>query len=70
MPWPRGGAVPQYRVYRMTPEGRVGGPADIITCKDDDEATARARSKLSDKDLEVWQADRRVARLKCGDREA
>lgn len=59
--------MPEYRLYRLTPDGHVSGPADIITCADDGEAIAQAHARLAGKDLEVWQDDRRVALIKHRD---
>jgi hypothetical protein len=58
------GAMPGYRVYKLTPDGHVDGLPDVIDCQDDDEAVALARSQQKGNDLEVWQGERRVAVLK------
>ena len=36
--------MPEYRIYRLTPDGHVGAPAEIISCADDTEAIAQART--------------------------
>ena len=56
--------MPDYRVYRLTPDGHVGAPAEVISCADDSEAVAQGRALLGDKDLEIWLHDRRITTLR------
>jgi len=56
----------EYRVYVLDERGHITSPAHIIKCKDDDEATRRARQYLDGKPAaEVWNGSRRVARIRA-----
>jgi hypothetical protein len=59
--------MPDYRVYVVTDEGRVMGPAEIITCNTDQEATERARLVVNGHDVELWEGAKRVTRIKSGE---
>ena len=52
-----------YLIYRSGADGEILGPADIVSCNDDESAIARARSMLKSQDLEVVQGSRLVKRL-------
>jgi hypothetical protein len=54
--------MPDYRVYTID-RGRILGPADIITCDNDEQAIAMARKLKENFPVEVWQANRLVAKL-------
>lgn len=56
--------MPDYRLYPLQADGRIAGaPLEIFaTC--DEAATAYALSRESSSDLEVWERDRLVARVR------
>jgi hypothetical protein len=58
-----GGAMPDYRLYTVTSGGRIHGVPTVISCVDDQEATEKARQLAQDEAIDVWERDRRVARV-------
>jgi hypothetical protein len=54
--------MPFYRLYAVD-DGRILGPADIITCENDEQAIDRARKLKKRFAIEVWQAARFVAKI-------
>jgi hypothetical protein len=54
--------MPDYRVYAVD-DGRILGPADIITCDNDEQAIDKARKLKRRSAVEVWQANRLVAKI-------
>jgi hypothetical protein len=53
-----------YRIYTLTANNSIIGVPAILACKDDIEAVNRAQNLLNGLDLEVWDAARRVTRIK------
>jgi hypothetical protein len=54
----------QYRAFQLDWNGRVVGRIDLI-CADDEDAKQQAQRLLYDRDLELWQLDRKVATFRC-----
>jgi hypothetical protein len=55
--------MPDYRVFAVDDEGRSSGPGFIFTCDDDEQAIDRARRLKRHLAVEVWQAERLVAKI-------
>jgi hypothetical protein len=51
-----------YRAFELNDVGRVCGRIDLV-CEDDEDAKAQARHLAINRDIELWQADRRIAFL-------
>ena len=49
-----------YRFYRLTVDGRIAGLPDPVDCRDDDDASAKAKERASSYSIEVWDTQRRV----------
>lgn len=52
-----------YRIFRLTSDGNVAGPAIVERCGTDVDAVKAARKHLRSQQLEVWDGSRRVAIL-------
>jgi hypothetical protein len=55
--------MPDYRVLTVDDEGRSLGPLFIFTCDNDEQAIDRARNLKKRCTVEVWQAERLVAKI-------
>jgi hypothetical protein len=55
--------MPDYRIYEINKRGRIVGPAQLITCENDEEALHAAEPLVNGYDVELWQADRIVSRI-------
>jgi hypothetical protein len=55
--------MPNYRIYALDAYGQIYRPSEIITCETDEEAVEKAKSLADGRALELWQRDRRVARI-------
>jgi len=53
--------MPSYRAY-LIENGQVWTAVDL-SCADDDDAKKQTESLLDERDIELWQGDRRVAVL-------
>ena len=58
-------AVPQYRLYRLTPDDHIAGVSEVVEYDSDQDVIAHAKSKLDGLDIEVWDGPRIVIRLKA-----
>jgi hypothetical protein len=56
--------VPEYRIFTLTKEQRIAGPAEMIDCGSDKQAIDEAIILMDDHDIEVWQGTRIVIRLR------
>jgi hypothetical protein len=54
----------EYRLYQLDTSGHIAGPPDGFNCEEDGEAIERARRMMDANDVELWQMDRLVIRLK------
>jgi hypothetical protein len=61
------GVMPEYRFYVIKPDGHIAGPADVVECQDDAEATERATGISGGRAIEIWQLNRFVARFELKD---
>jgi hypothetical protein len=61
--------MPVYRVYQIDKKGHILGPAEVITCDDEEEAVRKAKSLVNGHDLEVWQGEPYLGRLQSENRE-
>ena len=59
-------AVPLYRIYSIK-DGHFAGPPVVVECSNDEQALAKAWGQLDKQDIELWQLDRLVTRLKAPD---
>lgn len=55
--------MPEYRFYRITPEGHVAGPAPVIECPDDITAVKEAEKILAGHDIEIWKGKNIISYL-------
>ena len=56
--------MPEYRLYIMDRDQHIVGLVGVLTCASDQEAVERTeRLRESFEDLELWQAERCVARI-------
>jgi hypothetical protein len=56
--------MPEYRIFTLTKERRIAGPAEVIDCASDKHAVEEAKILMNDHDMEVWQGSRIVMRLR------
>ena len=59
--------MPTYRVYSVTSDGHIVGPAAVVICKNDREAILRAQQLKNGHDLELWDQDRFIAKIRSAD---
>ena len=59
--------MPTYRIYSVTSDGHIVGPAAVVTCKNDQEAILRAQHLKNGHDLELWDQDRFIAKIRSAD---
>jgi hypothetical protein len=52
----------EYRAYMVGPDGHFAGFEPIV-CRDDAEATERAKHLLDGHDIELWSGERFVIKL-------
>jgi hypothetical protein len=50
-----------YRVFLVSHDGRISGPAHVIECSNDQEAMGRAVQYTNGKSAELWNGARRIA---------
>jgi hypothetical protein len=55
--------MPEYRLHAVDNEGHSVSPLFIVTCDDDEQAIDRARKLKKHFAVEVWQAERLVAKI-------
>ena len=48
--------MPTYRIYSVTSDGHIGGPAAVVTCENDQEAISRAQQLKNGHDVELWES--------------
>jgi hypothetical protein len=60
------GQMPLYRFYRLKKGGHTAGPPEILDCRDDASAIAKAKELLNVLEIEVWDGARRVINLQPG----
>ncbi|QOG23487.1 MULTISPECIES: hypothetical protein [Bradyrhizobium] len=53
-----------YRAYILDDDGRITGVVHELDCANDEEAKEKAAQLLDGHDLDVWQLERHVGRLK------
>jgi hypothetical protein len=56
--------MPDYRVYTMTKDTHVEGPAAVVTCDSDQEAIRQAKQMVDGHDVELWDGGRFVTRIR------
>ena len=59
--------MPTYRVYSVTSDGHIVGPAAVVICKNDQEAILRAQQLKNGHDLELWDQDKFIAKIRSAD---
>ena len=69
-PWDRiwrpewlGCVMPEYRFYKISPDGHIAEPPPVIECDDDLSAIQEARKRMDGHDIEICQGDRVVTYL-------
>jgi hypothetical protein len=55
--------MPIYRIYTTGPDGYLFVILKVAECADDKEAVAKAIQLANDRDVEIWDHKRFVARL-------
>lgn len=55
--------MPEYRLYKIGPDGHIAGPPPVVECQDDLIAIKEARKLLDGHDIEIWQGSRIVSYL-------
>jgi hypothetical protein len=55
--------MPTYRIYTTGPDGYLFGIPKVAECVDDKEAVEKAVLWANDRDVEIWDHRRFVARL-------
>lgn len=55
--------MPTYRAFGLK-ANHIAGPPVLIEADTDDEAIQKARTEITNEDLDLWLADRRVALIK------
>ena len=55
--------MPEFRIYRMSKDGNILGPATIVECADEDEALQKAQQAVDGHDVELWDGGRLICRL-------
>jgi hypothetical protein len=55
--------MPDYRIFEINKLGRIKGPAQLITCENDEEAMQTAKPLVDGYGVELWQGVRPVTRL-------
>lgn len=54
--------MPEYRIHIIEADGRFSGAIKLV-CSDDETAKKSARELIDKYDVELWQADRKIARF-------
>jgi hypothetical protein len=54
-------AMPNYRLYKIKPDGHIDGPPVETAAPDDLTAVSKAKSLVNGHDIEIWQGPRLVA---------
>ena len=57
-------AMPSYRIYKLSADNHIVGVSEVVECESDQEAITQATKKLDGLDIEIWQGQRSVIRLK------
>jgi hypothetical protein len=55
--------VAHYRLYGVSPEGNILGPANVVECDEDHEAIAQGQRLVNGAAVEIWEGARFVTRL-------
>jgi hypothetical protein len=58
-------AMPHYLVYVFTKDNRIWNPPIVMTCDNDQKAVVQAEQLVDGNDIELWDGDRRVSRIKA-----
>jgi hypothetical protein len=53
-------SMPDYRIYRLTPEQHVGGPPEVVSCETDEQAIQHAKRLRGSEAFSLWQGGRLV----------
>jgi len=57
--------MPNYRAFPLDPRGHVVAPPRVIEAETAAQAIVRAMQLVDGRDLEVWDAVRRVGLIRC-----
>ena len=57
--------MPEYRIYKLDRAGRLFDIPHVVICDNDQDAIKKARHMAHGLDLEVWQGERRITRIKA-----
>ena len=52
-----------YRVFRVSPNGRIWEPPQVFYCQTDDEALSIAQAMTSVSSVEIWEGARFIVSL-------
>jgi hypothetical protein len=50
--------MPEYRLYKIKPDGHLAGPRTIVDRPDDTAILAEAKQRVDGLDIETWQSSR------------
>jgi hypothetical protein len=56
--------MPEYRIFTLTKERRIAGPMEVVDCASDKDAIEEAKILTDGHDMEIWQGNRIVMRLR------
>jgi hypothetical protein len=57
--------MPEYRIYKVDGDGHLFDVPHVVMCDNDQDAIEKAQRMMFALDLEVWQGERRVTRIKA-----
>jgi hypothetical protein len=57
----------EYQIYKFSSDDYIQGVPAVIVCKNDTEALAAAKKLLDGLDIEVWEGERKLVRIKSLD---
>lgn len=52
--------MPEYRFYKIGPDGHIVEPPPVVECPDDLSAIKEGRKHIDGCDIEIWQGSRIV----------
>ena len=65
---PTGALMADYRVYQLAEGGHIRSPPETFACEGDEAAIQIAERMVDGRDVELWQLDRLVIRLRSKDK--
>ena len=56
--------MPEYRIYKVGRDGHLFDFPNVVMCDNDQDAIEKAQHMALSFDVEVWQGERRITRIK------